>query len=132
MIDDTLEHPFADLIGLSITSREEGQCTCKIAFNRKLLNPNNIIHGGVIYSMADTTMGGAVHSKLTEGELCATIEIKITYLFPASDADLHCKSTVLKKGARVAMLESDVFSGDRLVAKATGSFAIFKLSNNPQ
>jgi len=118
-------HPFGDLIGLNITSRTEGECTCEVAFDKKLLNPNHVVHGGVIYSLADTSMGGAVHSVLREGELCATIEIKITYLYPAMDQDLICKSIVLKKGRRVAMLESEIFCGDKLIAKASGSFAIF-------
>ena len=120
------EHPYADLIGLTITSRGKGQCTCEIPFDKKLLNPNQVIHGGVIYSMADTSMGGAVHSALREGELCATIEIKITYLYPARGETLSGKATLIKKGSKVAMLESDIYSGDRLVAKATGSFAIFQ------
>jgi len=120
-----LHHPYADLIGLSITSRTAGECTCEVAYNEKLLNPNQVIHGGVIYSMADTSMGGAVHSVLREGESCATIEIKITYLLPAKDQNLSCKSRVLKKGRRVAMLESEIFCGDTLIAKASGSFAIF-------
>lgn len=118
-------HPYADLIGLRITSRTEGECTCEVTYDEKLLNPNLVVHGGVVYSMADTSMGGAVHSVLREGELCATIEIKITYLRPAKDQDLFCKSTVLKKGRRVAMLESEIFCGDKLIAKASGSFAIF-------
>lgn len=121
----TPAHPFADLIGLNITSRAEGECTCEVKFDEKLLNPNQVVHGGVIYSMADTSMGGAIHSILGEGELCATIEIKITYLRPAKRENIRCKSTVLKKGRRVAMMESEVFCGDVLIAKANGSFAIF-------
>jgi len=35
------------------------------------------------------------------------------------------RSVVLKKGRRVAMVESEVFSDGQLVAKASGSFALF-------
>lgn len=120
-------HPFAELIGINIDSKNEGECTCSIAFAAKLLNPNEVIHGGVIYSLADNGMGGALQSMLGETELCATIEIKITYLnAAASGADLICHSKVIKKGRRVAMLESEVFSDNRLIAKASGSFAVFQ------
>jgi len=63
---------------------------------------------------------------LSDSETCSTIELKITYFSAAKRSDLRCKSTVLKKGSRVAMLESEIFSGDRLIAKASGSFAVSK------
>jgi len=122
----TSAHPFADLLGLSVDSKQSGKSTCSIAFTERLLNPNNVVHGGVIYSMADTGMGGALMSLLGDGQLCATIEIKIMYLKPAGHHDLVCNTEVIKQGRRVALLESEVFSGGELIAKATGSFAVFE------
>tara|TARA_Y100000385_G_scaffold158010_1_gene163885 strand:- start:1728 stop:2111 length:384 start_codon:yes stop_codon:yes gene_type:complete len=122
----TSAHPFADLLGLSVDSKQSGKSTCSIAFTERLLNPNNVVHGGVIYSMADTGMGGALMSLLGDGQLCATIEIKIMYLKPAGHHDLVCNTEVIKQGRRVAILESEVLSGGELIAKATGSFAVFE------
>ena len=68
----TSAHPFADLLGLSVDSKQSGKSTCSIAFTERLLNPNNVVHGGVIYSMADTGMGGALMSLLGDGQHCAT------------------------------------------------------------
>lgn len=118
-------HPFADLVGICTDSKAEGQCSCSITFHENLLNPNNVVHGGVIYSLADNSMGGALTSVLAGDERCATIEIKVMYLRPAGHADLVCHSTVLKRGKRVAMLESEIYSSGELVAKASGSFAVF-------
>ena len=118
-------HPFADLLGMQVDSKEDGQCTCSISFSERLLNPNNVVHGGVIYSLADNSMGGALTSILPEEERCATIEIKVTYLRPAGHSDLIGHSQVIKRGKRVAILESEIRSGEKLIAKATGSFAIF-------
>ena len=122
----TSAHPFADLLGLSVDSKQSGKSTCSIAFTERLLNPNNVVHGGVIYSMADTGMGGALMSLLGDGQLCATIEIKMMYLKPAGHHDLVCNTEVIKQGRRVAILESEVLSGGELIAKATGSFAVFE------
>ncbi len=122
----SMPHPFADLLGLSVDSKLNGKSICSIAFHERLLNPNNVVHGGVIYTLADTGMGGALMSLLGDGQLCATIEIKIMYLMPAGHVDLVCNTHVIKKGRRVAILESEVFSGKELVAKATGSFAVFE------
>lgn len=119
------DHPYADLLGLVIESSAAGKSCCTLPFAEKLLNPNNVVHGGAIYSLADNGMGAALMSGLGEGELCATIEIKITYLHAAGSSDLRCESEVIKKGRRVAMMQSDIFSGDKLIAKASGSFAVF-------
>lgn len=73
-------------------------------------------------------MGRAVYSALDEGEISATIEIKITYLRPASATDLVCHTQVLKRGRRIVMLESEVFAHEKCIAKASGSFAVFQPS----
>jgi len=118
------DFPFAGLIDLKIQSVKSGKSTCSVGFKRDLLNPNNIIHGGVIYSIADTGMGAALASTLGDGEKCATIEVKMMYLKPAGHFDLTCHTEIIKKGHRVAFLESEVFSNNELIAKASGSFAI--------
>jgi acyl-CoA thioesterase len=118
-------HPYAELIGIRMESKGDGRCTCSVEFREALLNPNDVVHGGVIYSMADNSMGGALQSLLKENEFCATIEIKIMYLHAAGHSDLVCHSEVIKRGRRVAVLESDIYSAGKLVAKASGSFAVF-------
>jgi acyl-CoA thioesterase len=118
-------HPFAALLGFEITECSDGNSIAVLPFHPKLDNPNKVIHGGAIYSLADTGMGAAVFSLLEKDETCATIEIKMTYLSPGGNADLLCESMVLKKGRRVAMVESGVYSDGKLIAKASGSFAIF-------
>ena len=119
-------HPFAEMINLEFIEGDDDQTLCRIKFDEKLLNPNGVIHGGVLYSMADSDMGRTLQSRLGEGETSATIEIKITYLRPAGRHDLTCRTAIIKKGSRVAMMESEVFAEDELVAKATGTYAIFK------
>ena len=76
--------------------------------------------------MADTGMGGAVYSFLNEDELCATVEIKIVYMAPVTSGRLTCDTEVVHLGKRIAMLESEVKNGEQLVAKATGTYSLFK------
>lgn len=121
-----MKHPFADLIGLAMEKQDEGVSVCTLAVQDKLLNPHNVVHGAVLYSMADTGMGGALYPYLETGELCATIEIKITYFKPVDHGMLECNSKLINKGRTIASLESEIFNNGRLVAKANGSFSIFK------
>jgi acyl-CoA thioesterase len=74
--------------------------------------------------MADTGMGAALFSLLSEGQRCATIEIKIVYLKAVTGGNLSCDTRVLQKGRKVAVLESEVRNGEDLVAKALGTFSV--------
>ena len=71
-------------------------------------------------------MGGALYSCLDEGELCATVEIKIVYMAPVTSGRLVCDTRVVHQGKRIALLESEVKNGERLVAKATGTYSLFR------
>jgi len=75
--------------------------------------------------MVDYSMGGATMSVLPPEEICATIEIKISYLAGVRDGRLTCKTEIIKRGRRVVFLESKV-RDERgvLVAAASGSFAV--------
>jgi len=118
-------HPFADLIGFAITARGDGRCTSELLAAAPHLNPHGVVHGAVLYALADTGMGGALTSVLDAGQLCSTIEIKINYFRPARPGPLRCETRVIHKGSRTAGLESEIFDEQsRLLARATGTFMI--------
>ena len=118
--------PFASLIGLNFTSKANGYSQCVLVVSENLFNPNGVLHGGVVYSMADTGMGGALHSSLTADESCATIEINIVYLKAVTAGVLTCNTKLLRRGRNIGVLESDVENEGNLVAKALGTFSILK------
>ena len=123
-------NPFGDLIGLNFVSCEGGYSRCVLEVNERLLNPHRVLHGGVIYSMADTGMGGALYSCMEENELCATIEIQVIYLKAVTSGTLTCSTRILHRSRRIASLESEITNGDSLVAKASGTFSIFRVREN--
>ncbi len=120
-----MHHPFAELIGLIFKEQGAGSSLCTLTVHDGLYNPQHVVHGGVLYSLADTGMGGALYPLLQAHEYCATVEIKISYFKAVTAGILECKTTVINKGKRVASLESEVWNEGQLVAKASGSFAIF-------
>jgi acyl-CoA thioesterase len=121
-------NPFGQLIGLDFTRSEAGFTQGVLEVNETHLNPHKVVHGGVIYAMVDTGMGGATYSCLEEDELCATVEIKIVYLAPVTSGRLICDTRLVQRGKRIAILESEVRNGERLVAKATGTYSLFRTS----
>ncbi len=118
-------NPFGELIGLEFTAIGDGRSRCELEVKGELLNPHRVLHGGVVYSMADTGMGGALYTMLEENELCTTVEIKIAYFTAVKSGRLVCDTRVIERRSRIAILESEVVNGDALVAKALGTFYIY-------
>ena len=121
-----MKHPFADLIALQVEEQRAGFSRLSLAVTDDHLNPHNVVHGAVLYALADTGMGSALYPTLADGEICATIEIKINYFKPVTGGRLSCTTEILNRGKSVANLESRVFLGDALVALANGNYAIFR------
>ena len=119
--------PFSQHVGFKLIKREKAKSHFQLTIQDFHFNPQQVVHGGVMYALADTGMGAALYPMLAfeQGEICATIEIKMTYFKAARAGILDCHTMVINKGKRVAMLESEVWNNGSLVAKATGSYAIF-------
>ena len=120
-------HPYADLIGLELGEQKDGRSTCSLTVTEQLYNPHRVVHGGVLYALADTGMGAALYPSLAPGESCATIEIKINYYRPVKLGEIRCLTEVVHRGKSVANIESSLYCDERLVAKANGSYTIFKI-----
>ena len=120
-----MPHPFTDLIGLRFEEQRPGYSRCTLEVSEKHFNPHGVAHGAVAYALADTGMGAALHRTLDPGELCATIEIKISYFKPVRAGTLRCVTEIVNRGKKVASMESSVYAGEALVARASGTYSIF-------
>jgi acyl-CoA thioesterase len=116
---------FAELLGMRPKSMGDGRARFELAVGSKHLNPIGVVHGGVIYSLADTAMGAALFSLLDGQEQCTTLEIKMSYLAPVTGGTIAAEAAVIQRTRRIGVLEAKVLGdGDRLVALATGTFYI--------
>jgi acyl-CoA thioesterase len=118
--------PFIKLLGLEVLKLDNGSCQLSLKIKDNFLNFHKTVHGGVIYSLADISMGVSVYSTLKKEQDTATIEIKINYLKPTQAETLMCNAKIIQKGKNIAVLEAEIKNNDTLVAKAIGTFSIFK------
>jgi len=118
--------PFRDLVGINFTKVEGGYSHCFVEVEKKLLNPAGIVHGGALYTLVDSGMGAALFSFVDEGELFLTIETSVFYFKAVSGGTLTCESRVVHKGKRTAVMEAEIKNGGQLVAKAVGTFSIYR------
>lgn len=118
--------PFVDHIGMHIAEQRAGSSRCTLVVARHHFNSAGLVHGAVLFALADTGMGAALYPGLEDGQICATIEIKINYFSAVTEGEIVCTSEVIHRGRTIANLESSLFVADRLVAKANGSFSIIR------
>ena len=118
--------PFLDHIGLVVHGQGPGSSVCNLMVAPFHFDSAGLVHGAVLFALADTGMGAALLPTLDEGEMSATIELKINYFKSVTGGELTCTTQLVNRGRTVAHLESSIFAGENLVARASGNFAIFR------
>lgn len=118
----------AHLLGMQIVRSENGIGQVRIEVDGRLMHPQRMVHGGVIFTIADTAMSMALLSLLPPGTPFGTIEAKINYLRPADAGALLAEGKVIHEGGSTAVLEATVYNlhaeQQRIIAKVLGTFYI--------
>lgn len=119
---------YAQLIGMQIEMLHEGKGAVSITVDTRLMHPQQMVHGGVIFTLADSAMSMALISVLPPGTRFSTIEAKINYLLPVREGELRAEAHIIQRGRSIAVLEATVYNtiGEERqdVAKVLGTFHI--------
>ena len=130
MIDDPgySEFPLRTFLDFTIDDGIDGEAVAALDVSDRHLNPNGVVHGGVVFTLVDTAMGRATMSVLEEGRICASIEVAVRYLRPITGGRLVATASVLRAGRRIVHLEGRVTvdGDDRPVAVVQASFAVLE------
>ena len=103
----------------------EGSACFSLAVRAEHMNPHGVLHGGIVYTLVDYAMGGALYTRLAPGERCATLEVKINYLAPVTAGRIRAEAGVVERTRRIGVLEARVHDdNERMIALATGTFFI--------
>jgi len=116
------------LLGMKISQMEQGVGHVTIQIDARLMHPQQMVHGGVIFTLADTAMSMALLSVLAPETPFGTIEAKINYLRPARAGELLAEGTILHQGGSTAVMEATVYNlvaeQREVIAKVLGTFYI--------
>jgi acyl-CoA thioesterase len=123
--------PYQELIGWRYSEADNGSCDSALEVRDDLMNSRQAlrsVHGGAIYSLADGAMGGALYSALNKDEWATTVGMNITYFRAVTSGSLSCTARIIHRGDKLTTLEAEVRSDGHLIAKATGTWFIFKVT----
>jgi uncharacterized protein (TIGR00369 family) len=119
-----IKFPFLEHTGAKLVSFENGQAKVELHTQPYHLQHLGFIHGGVISTLMDNTGWYAAVSNIDDEHTAVTMEIKINYLKPASGKHLLATANVKRQGRTTSFVTIELHDDGKLVAFATGTYAI--------
>jgi uncharacterized protein (TIGR00369 family) len=110
-------------LGFKVSYKDD---TCLVNFKAKspMFNPQGTLHGGIIATAMDVSMGHLLHHTTGAG---ATLEMNVKYLLPIKNENVLCKGSFLKQGKTIGFLQSHLYREDgKLAAYASATWIPFK------
>jgi acyl-coenzyme A thioesterase 13 len=117
--------PFNDLVGPLYARRRDGEELCiGLQIEKKHSNSRGICHGGVLATLADLSLGYAMHEK-TEGKTAyLTAQLSIDYAGAARIGDwIESLVEIQRVGARLAFANCYLIVEERRIVRASAIFA---------
>jgi uncharacterized protein (TIGR00369 family) len=118
------EPGFIALVGARQPECRDDQARLVVEVDERHLNPAGAVHGGMLATLVDATMGAAVRSSVEDGDAPATSQLTITYLRPGRIGELSVSAKVSKRGENLTMCEALVEQDGKTLAHALATFAL--------
>ena len=122
MLDKVNSGPyFGPRSGAVVTAAGGGEAEGELILRPESRNPMGVVHGGALFTLADTVAGTAA---FTTGRNCVTLDTSMQFLSAARGDRLRCVARPKKSGRTILVYEISITDAeDRLVA--TGIFTFY-------
>lgn len=119
------KNEFINLLGMELLEINEGYAKGKIEIKPHHTNLYGSVHGGCLFSLADTVAGIAA---CTYGNYSSTISGNMNYLKPAINTkNIYCIATVSRQGKSISVYNVEIINDNKEIIQ-TGSFTFYMLS----
>ena len=115
--------PMLELLGIKLEMMKPGYALLSMPFDEKITQPYQIVHGGALFTLADSAIAAAIFPLSREGQHFLTVEMKINFLEPVAGGLIEARASVLRQG-RIIPAEAELINQGRLVAKALATYII--------
>ncbi len=115
---------FIKLLNIELTELEDERAKGRMPFDGRYGNPGGTMHGGCLYSLADTIAGTLAESK---GADVVTVEGSLNFLEAAADTEyVYCEAEMEKCGKSLVTVGVRI-TDDRGRLLDSGRFTFFRL-----
>jgi uncharacterized protein (TIGR00369 family) len=113
----------ARLLGLDITY-PDGACEVKFAVHDFMHNPQGTLHGGMMTTALDVSMGHLLKQAVGPG---ATLEFKVQFFAPVRTGFVTCRAEVQRRGRSICFMRSEARTeAGESVAFATSTWSLIR------
>ena len=97
---------FIQLLNIEILELSETHAKGRMPFDAKYCNPGGSMHGGCLYSLADTVAGTLAYFK---GFDVTTVEGSMNFLEPAINTEyIYCTAKLKRRGKHLVTCDVDI------------------------
>jgi acyl-CoA thioesterase len=123
-----IEIPFLHDLGVEFLGMGNGEAQVALNLSERHMNSWQVTHGGVTMTLLDVVMSMAGRSLDPEARGGVTIEMKTSFLQPGGKPGgrIIAKGKACHRSTSIYFCEGELWSGDKLVANAMGTFKYLK------
>lgn len=123
-----VEIPFLQDLGVEFLGMGNGEAQLALNLEPRHMNGWRVTHGGVTMTLLDVVMSLAGRSLEPQARGGVTVEMKTSFLQPGGmpGCRIIAKGKAFHRSTTMWFCEGEVWNGEKLVAKAMGTFKYIK------
>jgi acyl-CoA thioesterase len=120
--------PFPEHLGVEFVHMENGRAEIALNLEHRHMNSWYVTHGGITMTLLDVVMSLAGRSLDPDARAAVTVEMKTSFLQPGGKPGSRIVATghAFHRSTTMCFCEGEIRDGERLVAKAMGTFKYIK------
>lgn len=123
LIERIARSPYHVWTGIELAEVDEGRVVMRMDLRPEHLNPQGIVHGGVIAGLLDSVCGLCLRTILPPGLTHRTVQLNVNFLRAGVTGHLVATGRAVHRGRTTGYSEGEVHDAEgRLMARATGTF----------
>lgn len=121
----TKENNYIKNLGIELIEYREGYAKGRMKVTENNVNPYGSVHGGALYSLADTISGFAAASY---GTYASTVSGNMNFISPAIDTKyVICEAKEVRQGKKISLYNVELFNDEGKILD-NGSFTFYMLN----
>jgi uncharacterized protein (TIGR00369 family) len=108
-LDRINQNPLYQTLGIRIAEADGGKARSHLEPQVRVCWPfYGQPHGGVLFTLMDTTMAWAIQSRLDPGYSCTTVNLDIQYTLPAKGQRFDCEAWITHRSGRLNFIRAEI------------------------